>query len=208
MARAPLVLQSEFPYSVTARSNNQEWFRLPLENCWSIFENVIGRTAERYNFQTHQFVLMSNHYHWLVSTPDANLNQGMRYFMTESSRSIARATFRINKIFGARYKPCLITTPQYYAHSFRYIYQNPLRAGICKDLKTYKFSTYHPASKIKIFPKNELEEFVPEEKDILNRWLHELLDQPSTERIRKALRRRHFELPKHPTKRTKCELTP
>ena len=42
---------------------------------------VCGRTGWR----VHAFVLMSNHYHLLVETPEANLVDRMRWFQTKTT---------------------------------------------------------------------------------------------------------------------------
>ena len=64
-------------YHVTARGNHQEDIyeddddRLAF---LSVFEDV----CQRYNWVCHAYCLMSNHYHLLIETPDANLSKGMR----------------------------------------------------------------------------------------------------------------------------------
>src|SRR5687767_14154985 len=103
MARKCVILQNEHPYHVRARSNNREWFYLPLEHCWSIYSRYIKETSQKYGFATHNFVLMKNHFHWNVSTPSCNLSEGMQYFMSRTSIAIARSAGRINRIYGSRY---------------------------------------------------------------------------------------------------------
>jgi REP element-mobilizing transposase RayT len=39
---------------------------------------VLALVCERYHFVVHSFCQMSNHYHLLVETVEANLSQGMR----------------------------------------------------------------------------------------------------------------------------------
>jgi REP element-mobilizing transposase RayT len=43
-----------------------------------VFLDVLGATCERFNWVLHAYCLMTNHYHLLVATPDANLSNGMR----------------------------------------------------------------------------------------------------------------------------------
>jgi putative transposase len=201
MPRKPTISQSLFPYGVTSRSNNKEWFQIPLLNVWDIFADKIKVTGERYGFVTHAFVLMSNHYHWLLSTPQSNIGRGMRYFMTETSREIARTGGRINKIFGSRYKSSLIGNPVYYANSFRYIYQNPLRAGICKNVFQYPWSTL-TNGRIAVAPCLKFNERIPTDEKIREHWLNTIPDCAYNELMRKALRRTEFQFPYHPTKKT------
>jgi REP element-mobilizing transposase RayT len=66
-------------YHVTSRGDGQEAIYLDDEDratCVRVMESVI----KRFNWTVHAYSLMSNHYHLLVETPDANLTQGMRQF--------------------------------------------------------------------------------------------------------------------------------
>ena len=199
MPRRKSPLQSIYPYGITARSNNKEWFDVPLSDCWIIFSEVIQKTSERYGIRTHCFVLMSNHFHWLVSTPESNLAEAMRYFMTETSRRIARAGGRINKIYGARYKWTLITEDSYYANTIRYFYQNPLRAKLCNDVDSYPWSTLSANSNIKLSPNLKFEQWIPADISELRKWLNRIPDGPYQLMMQKALRRSEFRFPPHPS---------
>lgn len=199
MPRKKLLLQNLFPYGVTARSNNRDWFDIPMQDCWRIFEDEIAQTAQRYNIKTHAFVLMSNHFHWLVTTPDENLSEAMRYFMTQTSRRLARASGRINRIYGARYKWTLIASPGYFANTVRYFYQNPLRAGICMSVDEYPWSTHHLNSKIKITPCLQLEKMIPTDAAAFRTWLNKVPDGPYLEAMKLALRKPEFRFSPHPT---------
>lgn len=141
MGRKKLILDSNASYHVTARSNNRDWFSIPMDTCWQTFEDLLATTAERYNLLIHSFVLMSNHFHLILSTPSMNLDKGMRYFMTETSREIARASGRINHIYGARYKWSWLSSNQSLAYAYKYVYRNPVRAGICDAVEKYPYST-------------------------------------------------------------------
>lgn len=110
MPRKPISITNEHPYHIIGRSNNRDWFDLPLNYCYEVFTNVLTKVKQNYNFKLHAFVLMNNHYHMILSTPEKNLSQGMRYFMTETSRGIRVKSMRINHIYGGRYRPCLITS--------------------------------------------------------------------------------------------------
>ena len=141
MPRRPLIRSSIVPYHVTVRANNREWFQLPLESIWPVFLSYLARAREQFGIQIHAFVLMANHFHLLVTTPNEDLDIVMRYLLSESSRSINRSSGRINHLFGGPYKWSLITNSLYYLHALKYVYRNPIRAGVCKRVEDYKFST-------------------------------------------------------------------
>lgn len=141
MPRAPLIRTASLPYHVVARSNNREWFYLPTELTWEIFSELLCKVVAEYRIKIHAFVLMSNHFHLLATTPEKNLDEAMLYFMRETAREINRTSSRINHIFGGPYKWSVITHKRYYEHAVRYVYQNPVKAGIVDKVESYPFST-------------------------------------------------------------------
>ena len=46
------------------------------------FLETLGEACARAGWRVHAFVLMSNHYHLMIETPQANLAAGMRWFQT------------------------------------------------------------------------------------------------------------------------------
>ncbi len=142
MPRKPVIYTHLFPYHISARSNNQEWFSAPQEICWGIFVDKLSHIVSTYQFKVHAFVLMSNHYHLIGSVGEKHsLGYVMDWFQTNVSKAINKHSGRINRVFGAPYKPTMIADPFYYAHCTRYVYQNPVRAQICKDALSYKYTT-------------------------------------------------------------------
>ena len=43
------------------------------------FLETLGKACGRTGWRVHAFVLMSNHYHFMIETPQANLVAGMRW---------------------------------------------------------------------------------------------------------------------------------
>jgi len=96
-----------------------------------------------FDVKIHSFVLMSNHFHLLISTPKANLSEAMNYFMRETSKEINRISGHKNQIFGGRYSRTSITSQFYFGHAYKYVYRNPVTAGIVDKCEKYPFSTLH-----------------------------------------------------------------
>jgi len=118
---------------------------------------------------------MANHFHLLVSTPSENLGKAMRYFMTETSRRIARKCGRINHIYGARYKWSWLAGNYELAYTYKYVLRNPVKAGICDRVEDYRFSTlYQLHSHIIGIPISERLEwnFLPKTLEDRLNWLN------------------------------------
>lgn len=141
MARKNIIRQGLHPYHVTARCINKEWFNLPMPIVWEICSNYLFFIHHAYNFKIHSFVLMNNHFHALITTPEANLSEGMNYFMREVSRSITKLSGRINQTWGSPYFWSITDSYSYYMNAYKYVYRNPIEAGLSKSCQDYKYSS-------------------------------------------------------------------
>ncbi len=134
---------SVFPYHITARCINKEWFNIPLPQVWEIFSDYLFFIHHAFDVKIHSFVLMNNHFHLILSTPEANLCQTMNYFMRETSRQFGLASERINQIYGGPYFWSQLRSEIYYGHAYKYVYRNPVEGGLSLKVEDYTFSTLH-----------------------------------------------------------------
>lgn len=192
----PLFRTAEYPYHVVNRANNRDQFELDLNELWQIFIDCFGRAKELYACDLHSFVLMPNHFHLMVSTPNENLDLVMQYVQREVSRTANRKTKRINHFFGSRYKWSAILEEEYFSHVHKYIFRNPVKAGLCHLVTDYSFSSLN--TKPTSFDW-ELTDFLYQPKKITDidfEWLNLPTPAEEEESIRRALRRSKFKLPK------------
>ena len=77
MGRKNLIRQNEFPYHVTIRTCNKNWFLIPMYQMWDICYDCLKLSLEKIPVNIHSFVLMNNHYHLLLTTPDSNIDVGL-----------------------------------------------------------------------------------------------------------------------------------
>ena len=196
MSRRKTLHSYEYPYHITARSNNKEWFYLDKSLCWSIFCEKLNLASEMFQFQILAFVLMSNHYHLILKIiPEHKLGSIMNWLQTSISREINKKAGRINHIFGGPYKSSLITKTIYYAHVLKYVYRNPVRAGMCENVQTYPYSTLNSKDiKLNLNDSLNISNLLPKEEcDYLN-WLNTPLEKDYDEIIRKGLKKSKMKL--------------
>ena len=112
-----------------------------MEDVWWIMQAQLFFISQAFNVQVHAFVLMNNHFHLLISTPNSNLAEAMQWFMRETSREINRLSKRVNQVWGGRYFRSMINSHHYYLHAYKYLYQNPVQAGLCSDVMSYPYQT-------------------------------------------------------------------
>ena len=93
-------------------------------------EEAIGKSGWR----LHAYVLMTNHYHLLLETPQANLVRGMTWFQTTYTTRYNARHRTSGHLFGGRYKAIVVDPdePRYVASLLDYIHLNPVRAGLAR----------------------------------------------------------------------------
>ena len=141
MGRAKTILQSDYPYNISSRCINKEWFTLPMDQVWDIFCEELFLTNLYYGLNIHSFVLMSNHFHLIASTPNANIDKCMWYFISHVSRRLTLAGNRINGTFAGRYYKTILNSYSYYLNAYKYNYRNPLTIEGQDLVEDYPYST-------------------------------------------------------------------
>jgi len=116
---------------------------------------ALGKTCVRLGWRVHAFVLMGNHFHLLLETPEPNLISGMKWLMGVFSQGWNRRRLRRGHVFQGRYKAVVVNGEEKEAHYLRvvadYIHLNPVRSAWVggdtgRKLKEYawsSFSHYH-----------------------------------------------------------------
>ena len=98
------------------------------------FLTRLGRVCESHGWRVHAWVLMPNHFHLLLETPEANLVSGMKVLLGGFSQLWNRRRDRHGHVFQGRYKSVPVHGEGRDEHYFRavadYIHLNPARAGM------------------------------------------------------------------------------
>jgi len=137
-------LRIEFPgalYHVMSRGNEQK----PIVRDEADREKRLDwlrRTVETYGWRLHAFVLMGNHDHLFVETPEANLSAGMQHLNGSYTSYFNRRHERSGHLFQGRFRGHLIEEEGYFLEVSRYIHLNPVRAKLAVGPEEYRFSSY------------------------------------------------------------------
>ena len=147
------LLRIEYPeawYHVTCRGNEKRnIFRDASDK--TQFIEILCATLKLYGLKLHSFVVMDNHFHLLLQTPQANLRKFRQRFNTTHTVYFNRRHGRSGHLFQGRYKAILIEKEEYLLELSRYIHLNPVRIrghshlGVeekRKILKEYPWSSY------------------------------------------------------------------
>lgn len=137
-------LRLDFPgalYHVTARGDRRE----PIVEddadrlAWV---DLLGRVARRFGWRVQAWVLMSNHYHLVLETPDARLSEGMRQLNGVWSQAFNRRHGRVGHVFQGRFKAIFVERESFLLELARYVVLNPVRARMVNDAADYAWSSH------------------------------------------------------------------
>jgi len=141
MPRKPRIQFDGATYHVMCRGDRQEDIFKDSSDCW-IFLDTLGEVCDRCGWLIHAFVLMKNHYHLLIETPEANLVDGMRWFQGTYTQRFNTRHKLAGHLFQGRYKSLLVDGEgDYFPTVAIYIHLNPVR-GQCFDSVTGRLSDY------------------------------------------------------------------
>jgi putative transposase len=128
-------------YHVTSRGDRREAIYEDDADRGRFLE-LLGDVAAAFNWVVHAYCLMSNHYHLLIETPDANLSKGMRQLNGVFTQYSNRRHRRTGHLFQGRYKAILVDADSYLLELSRYVVLNPVRAGMVADAGDWPWSSY------------------------------------------------------------------
>jgi len=109
---------------------------------YAAFLDILREARELWNFRIAAYCLMSNHYHLLVQTPDANLSRCMRHINGVYTQRFNRLHAGDGPLFRGRYKAILVDADAYLLELVRYIHRNPVRAGLVTSPDRYPWSSH------------------------------------------------------------------
>ena len=115
-------------HHVTARGNERRAIYRD-EKDRAHFCQLLGETVKVFAWRLHAYVLMENHYHLLVETPEPNLGRGMQWLNTSYSVWFNRRCQRVGHLFQGRFKSIVVDPAGWALALSRYVHLNPVRVG-------------------------------------------------------------------------------
>lgn len=140
----PRPLRIQFPgavYHVMNRGNGRQ----------AIFEDaadarrfmaLLEEIAAPLGWRFHAYCLMTNHYHFVLHTPQPNLSAGMQALAARYTQDFNRRHGRDGQIFRGRFRAILVEGESYLVPLVRYVVLNPVLAGLAEDPAAWRWSSY------------------------------------------------------------------
>jgi putative transposase len=141
MARRPRVHFPGALYHVISRGNQrQKVYRDDPD--YRRFETLLGEMGKCHSITLYAYVLMPNHFHLLLEVSRMPLAKAMQTLLYRYTRYYNHRYRKIGHLFQGRYKAILCDRDSYLMELIRYLHLNPVRAGIVRDPKGYRWSSH------------------------------------------------------------------
>jgi putative transposase len=128
-------------YHVTTRGNRKQ-ATFTDEADRVRFLQFVATVVDRLSWRCHAYCLMTNHYHLLVETPDANISEGMEYLNGRYARAFNARHGYEGHLFERRFYGELLAGNVHLLELSRYIVLNPVRGGLCRHAQEWRWSSY------------------------------------------------------------------
>lgn len=141
MPRPPRVQVAGGIYHVTARGNRKQPIFLGADDhrfhAW-----CLEQTTVRFGFRILSWVHMTNHFHLLVRTPEANLSRGMHWLngLYAQFFNDRHGFTGSGHLFQDRFRSVAIEDERQLLTASRYVDLNPVRAGLCDHPLGWRWS--------------------------------------------------------------------
>lgn len=157
-------------YHITGKTKDSNWYSKPISKVWDKSIKSLTRSYLCYHGDIICFVLMSNHYHLLLKIQESKLKP----FLKE-----------LNSEFFDECKIQVVQNRKYLLNTYKYIYQNPKRAGISRKIENYPYSTMFYLSRGKRVLCPVFDKFGSPDEFKLH-WLNKSINQNEIVEIKKA----------------------
>src|ERR1700690_3964598 len=128
-------------YHVTSRGNERR--KIFMDDAERrLFLRILGEMVEHHRVVCHAWVLMDNHYHLLLETPEANLSSAMKHLNAIYTQKFNKKHHRSGHLFQGRFKAIVVEKDTYLKELCRYVVLNPVRARMVKHPRDWKWSSY------------------------------------------------------------------
>jgi len=149
MRRAPQEIRTFFVTAVT-------WQRRPLfhaEPVARLFLDALARYREQGRFQVHEFALMPDHFHLLLTpAPDVSLEKAVQLLKGGFSFRLKRELGSNAEVWQEGFSEHRVKDAQDLERHAAYIRENPVRARLAEDAASYQYGSAAGSAKIDPVP--------------------------------------------------------
>lgn len=140
MARSRRIEYYGAIYHIIHRGNNKSYIFEKNDDKVYLLQ-VLSDINELFDFHLLAYVIMNNHYHFLIKTHNIPISRIMHRINTRYAKYYNRKYERTGPPFEDRYRGILVQNESYLIRLVKYIHNNPVYANICSHMSGYKWSS-------------------------------------------------------------------
>jgi REP element-mobilizing transposase RayT len=129
-------------YHIMVRGINRQAIFEDDEDIQRLLE-TIARYKEICKYELYAYCIMSNHVHLLMKETGETISNAVKRISGSYVYWYNKKYERCGHLFQERYKSEAVDNDEYFLTVLRYTHQNPIKAGIAKDISAYKWSSYN-----------------------------------------------------------------
>ena len=160
MPRQPRVPAESGIYHVMVRGVNRDVIFLEEEDCHRFLESV-NRAKSRSGCSVLGYCLMSNHAHLLIHTRVEPIGATMKRLGVSYAYWFNRKYGRAGYVFQGRFRSEPVENDAYFATVLRYIWQNPVKAGLVESPAEYRWSSCSSERRPGLVDERDLDDLLP-----------------------------------------------
>ena len=141
MPRQARKLSESGIYHAMLRGINQQNI-FDEEADYHVFLQALHEAKDFCNIELYAYCLMGNHVHLLLRTRDNDLETFFKKLAGKYVYWYNVKYQRVGHLFQDRFKSEPVESDSYFLTVLRYIHQNPVKAGLCKKIEQYPYSSY------------------------------------------------------------------
>lgn len=141
VGRKPREYSNGSIFHVFQRGNNKEYL-FKSDECKGMLIHIFKDFRLRYDYELLGYVVMDNHYHFIIKVNNDSLDEVMRVINIVFSKYINKSLKRTGHVYDSRYKCKRVDSDSYLLWLLRYIHRNPVRASMVKSVDDYFWSSH------------------------------------------------------------------
>ena len=127
---------------IIQRGNNRQACFF-ADDDYLFFLDCLAKLAKRFRCALHAYVLMTNHFHLLLTSElEVGPSLLMKFLGQRYVQYVNRTYRRTGSLWEGRFRSSLVQTERYLLGCYRYIEMNPVRANMVKHPIEYPWSSY------------------------------------------------------------------
>ncbi len=117
----------------------------------SLFIGVLVHYRDQKSYLLHEFVVMPDHFHLLI-TPSAALERSLQFIKGGFSYRAKKELGFMGKIWQPSFYDRRVRDTEEYSAFQKYIWENPVKGGLAVSAELYPFSSRHGAVRMDEVP--------------------------------------------------------